>query len=608
MRNVLYKIFIATTRKIVDILGDMLYYSHNVLYKIGGSVMATITKRTNKSGTYYYLVESARVNGKPRIVKQVYLGTAEKIAKAMERSSDTSVPDPELVTVYEFGAVVALCSVAERLGVCRIIDDVAGKRNQGLPVSVSILLAAINRAVVATSKNSFFEWFDRTVLYKIFPAANAKNLSSQGFWNNMAALDDDKIRRIEDDVAKQVVEHYNIDLECLLFDNTNFFTYLDTANPSALAKRGKSKEKRADLKIVGLSLMVSPDHNIPLFHETYPGNTNDARQFSAVISKLKDRYRKLGKSECVVTLVFDKGNNNEENIQSLIDTDPCPFHFVGGLRLNQCQELLCVPKADFIPLDGAFNGATAYRSTKHVYDKEFTVVVTYNPELYKAQMVGVLANIASCEKAVTALQERLKLRREGVVTKGKKPTVESVGKNTHGILSAEYMRDIFDFAVTGEPGQIPELTCFLNNERLAALQERLLGKTVLFTDREDWSNEQIVSAYRSQYHVEEAFKQMKDTKYLSFRPIRHFTDANIRVHTFYCVLAFMLTALLNKELEHMGHKISINRMLEKFQAAQQVVSVYASANKKPVIKIAYSRFDGIVKEYAEKYDLLKYLN
>ena len=556
-----------------------------------------------------YIVESARVNGKPRIVKQIYLGTAERIAKAVElMSAETPVPDPQLVTVYDFGAVTALYSVAERLGICRIIDDFAEKRNQGLPVSASMLLAAINRAVDPTSKNTFFEWFDKTVLYKIFPNTNAKNLSSQGFWNNMEVLDEDKIRRIEDEITKQVVEQYAIDLECLFFDNTNFFTYLDTANPSALAKRGHSKQKRADLKIVGLSLMVSPDHNIPLFHEVYPGNTHDAQQFSDVISKLKNRYRKLGKGECDATLVFDKGNNNEDNIQELIETKPCPFHFVGSLRLNQCQELLSISKADFIPLDGSFHNATAYRTVKRVYEREFTIVVTYNPELYRAQMDGVLANIASCEKALTALKEKLRLRREGVITKGKKPTVESVSKNILGILSAEHMRDIFDYKVAGEPGQTPELTFSLSDERWSMLQERSLGKSILFTDHSDWSNEQIVTVYRSQYHVEEAFKQMKDTKYLSFRPIRHFTDAHIRVHTFYSVLAFMLTSLLNKELEQMGHKMSIHRMLDKFQEAQQVISVFASSNGRPTAKAAYSRFEGVTKEYADKYDLLKYLN
>jgi transposase len=136
--------------------------------------------------------------------------------------------------------------------------------------------------------------------------------------------------------------------------------------------------------------------------------------------------------------------------------------------------------------------------------------VTYNPELKKAQMEGVLANIASCEKALSDLSERLRLRREGVITKGRKPTIQSTEKNVTNILSAEHMRDIFDYTVSAEPEQTPELTFSLNEERWRILQERSLGKSVLFTDHDDWTNEQIVSAYRSQYHVEEAFKQMKD--------------------------------------------------------------------------------------------------
>ena len=373
--------------------------------------MATITKRVNKSGTYYYLIESGRVKGKPRLVRQIYLGTAERISKAVEQlSSGAKFAAPELVTVFEFGAVMAIYSVAERLGICRIIDEIVGKRNQGLPVSATILLAAINRAVAPISKKAFASWFGKTVLYKIFPAANTKNLSSQGFWNNMSAIDEDKIRRIEDEITKRVVERYSIELDCLLFDNTNFSTYIDTSNPSTLAKRGHSKEKRKDLKIVGLSLMVSRDHNIPLFHEVYPGNVHDAQQFSGIIDKLKDRYRNLGKGDCTVTLVFDKGNNNEDNAQKLLEVEPCPFHFIGGLRLEQCPELLGIPKADYAALEGDPHGATAYRAMKEVYGREFTVVVTYNPELFQAQMDGILANIASCEKALAALNERLRLR------------------------------------------------------------------------------------------------------------------------------------------------------------------------------------------------------
>ena len=83
-----------------NVIVDIMYYT-KFTKQWDDCIMATITKRTNKSGTYYYIVESARVNGKSRIVKQIYLGTAERIAKAVElMSAETQVSDPQFVTVY----------------------------------------------------------------------------------------------------------------------------------------------------------------------------------------------------------------------------------------------------------------------------------------------------------------------------------------------------------------------------------------------------------------------------------------------------------------------------------------------------------------------------
>jgi transposase len=66
---------------------------------------------------------------------------------------------------------------------------------------------------------------------------------------------------------------------------TNFFTYIDTDNTKAsLAQRGHSKEKRTDLKIVGLSVMLSDEDEIPLFYNVYSGNKNDAEQFTESVS------------------------------------------------------------------------------------------------------------------------------------------------------------------------------------------------------------------------------------------------------------------------------------------------------------------------------------
>ena len=53
--------------------------------------MASLIKKKKANTIYYYVVESARVDGKPRIVHQTYLGTAESVARLVQ---DRSAPVP----------------------------------------------------------------------------------------------------------------------------------------------------------------------------------------------------------------------------------------------------------------------------------------------------------------------------------------------------------------------------------------------------------------------------------------------------------------------------------------------------------------------------------
>jgi transposase len=128
---------------------------------------------------------------------------------------------------------------------------------------------------------------------------------------------------------------------------------------------------------------------------------------------------------------------------------------------------------------------------------------------------------------------------------------------------------------------------------LEALKELILGKTILFTDNHHWESERIVTAYRSQFHVEESFKQMKNTEFLSFRPMYHWTDQKIKVHAFYCVLAYRLCCLLNKELNIKGSKQTISRMLQYLSEVKEVTTVYPgkTAKKKPVIATMLANLD-----------------
>ncbi|HYT61626.1 MAG TPA: hypothetical protein VEL06_15725 [Haliangiales bacterium] len=126
--------------------------------------------------------------------------------------------------------------------------------------------------------------------------------------------------------------------------------------------------------------------------------------------------------------------------------------------------------------------------------------------------------------------------------------------------------------VTG--GAVPSLSYRSDTWALSRLVETQLGKTLLFTDNEDWSDEEIVLGYRAQHHIESAFRDMKNPHFLGWSPMFHWTDNKIRVHAFYCVLGLLLTSLLQRSLHGKGIDLSLTRMMEVLRSIQEVLLIY----------------------------------
>jgi len=538
--------------------------------------MGSIIKKKIKGKIYYYYVESKRINGKPKYVNQKYLGNAETLINKLAYM-DTSLQERVLHSeVSEFGAVLLLYDIALRLNIVQIIDDIVSKRKQGVSTGEYILTAAINRAVAPSSTNGLQAWYSSTCLPSV-TGIRSNAFTPQNFWNN-TCIPEKSIDAMEDAILRKIVATYDIDTTHIIYDATNFFTYIDTMQECETAKLGHNKEKRNDLRIIGLSLMISADCSVPLLHETYPGNRPDAKQFHVMMEKLKNRYESITGQKSDVTVVFDRGNNSEDNINFLEDND-FPIHYVGGLRKNQAEELFQVPLDEYDPLcTEALKGQSAYRKEMDVYGRNVTALIVHNPELEKGQLQGILINREKITKKLLDLQQKLMRRANGEIVKGKAPVTESTIKKVEDILKLEYMKDIFQYEVIESNGHI-YLTFASSDESLEQLWKRELGKKVLFTDRIDFTNEDIVSAYRSAWHVESVFKQMKNTDHLSVRPVFHWTDEKIRVHIFVCVLAYRLCCLLHKELEDLGISMSINRLLDELSCIRRVDTFFGDINK-----------------------------
>jgi len=217
----------------------------------------------------------------------------------------------------------------------------------------------------------------------------------------------------------------------------------------------------------------------------------------------------------------------------------------------------------------------AYRTERQVFGVERTVLVVFNRPLYRAQVKTLRRETHKRCRKLTALHRALQksARRRA----GKQPTLEGTQKRLAAILCGRHMKELFSAQLTQRKGLRLSLRWRFKSSAWKALQERLLGKTILFTDRCDWSDEQIVRAYRSQAHVESSFRAMKDPHYLSFRPTYHWTDQKLRVHALFCVIALMITSLLRRQLARAGISVSLARMLDELCQVREVSLLYRDA-------------------------------
>ena len=530
--------------------------------------MASIIKKTIKGHQYYYARECRRVGGRPKIVWQKYLGRADDIVHALTQAQS---PSPQEADVVEFGLSCALYDIAEKLNLVQIIDRFCPKREQGVSVGQYMLLAAINRCCKPASKSKIAQWYSTTVLRRLMPVPR-RALTSQRFWDNMGLVSPENIRAIERELASVIIEEEGIDLSCLLYDTTNFFTYIDTDTTSDIPQRGHNKQKRGDLKQIGLALLVSRDHRIPLFHEVYPGNIHDSSEFAGVIEELTRRFTEFARHCQDITLVFDKGNNSHANLQR------CgPYHYVGSLVASQHSELLSIPLEQYSDIS---SGSRAYLTRKKVFGKEHVVCLTWSEELYRCQMRGLRLQLSKRISKLQALQGKLQARNEGLVRRGRKPTAAAVARYASGIIKGQHMEQIISYDVTDQNGQVI-FDYSVDHESISRIAETHFGKNVLFTDRQDMDAQTIVETYHAQYKIEDAFKQMKDPHHVSFWPVYHWTDQKIRVHAFYCVLALTLSSLLNRRIERAGSNLSPEEVYEQLSDIKELLLVYPHAKGKP---------------------------
>ncbi|WP_163543481.1 IS1634 family transposase [Occultella kanbiaonis] len=530
--------------------------------------MASIVGKKQGGKTYYYLVESARVDGKPRIVSQQYLGSAEEVTAKL---AGTPAGEPVRSQHKKFGDLAAVWSVLERLDVAGVVDSVLGRRaDAGASVGTYIALATANRIVAPCSKAAFADWWASTAGPR-WTKLRGPALDHRRFWDAMDRLDADHLRVIEAELGRRIVAEFDLDTRGLVLDMTNFATYIDSTNDRApIAQRGKAKQKRVDLRLVALALVVTRDGGVPLLSHAYPGDRPDVTQFATVIEDLVTRYRDLTHGVESLTVVYDAGQNSAANHELVEDAG---IGFVGSLPPSDHSDLLAIPTSRYQVVDeDRYPGLRCVDTTVTALGVKRRGVLTHSPTLHAAQSRGFDQTLTKARNRLRELQARLargRTRRDRTAVQAEITT----------ITKPRWVGEVLTTTLTGESPAELRLTWRTNTHARARLEERIFGKRILFTNRTHWPTVDVVAAYRSQNEVEASFRQMKDPHVVSFGPMHHWTDQKIRVHVFYSVLALTIAHLMRREAERAGLHLSVRELLHELGGIEETVLLYHDGAK-----------------------------
>ena len=580
---------------VLDLAGRLVYYPY----------MASIVGKKRGNQTYYYLVESARVDGKPRIVAQEYLGSAQEV---MDRLSGAPAGRPERTQHKAFGGLAAVWGILDRLGVADAIDEVCGPRRSdaGASVGTYLALATANRVVAPCSKLGFEQWWATTAGPR-FTKVPVAATDHRRFWDAMDNLDTAKLAAAERAIAATMVSEFGLDLSGLALDMTNFATFIDSANEAApIAQRGHAKQKRNDLRLVGLALVVTRDGAIPVTSHAYPGNRPDVTQFGAVLDELTTRYAALfdthgdndDKAPARPTVVFDAGQNSAGNFAHLTRAG---LHYVGSLPPSSFPDLLAVPARRRDPVDpDTYPGLSAYDTRAVVFGVDRRVVLTHSANLHTKQGAGFDQTLAKATRELGELAATLargKTRREP----------GAVQANIDTITRPRWVSRVLTTQLSGTTPATMRLTWQIDAAARKALETEIFGKRLLVTDHDHWTVPEVVAGYRSQNDVESGFRQLKDPHVVGFSPMFHWTESKIRVHIFYCVLALAVAHLMRRQAHQSGLDLSVRQLLTNLAGIQETVLLYPTGNKgRPRAQRILTDTDPTQARLFDLFDLDKY--
>ena len=245
--------------------------------------MPFVRKIKKRSGTYLALVESKRVNGKPRqhVIKYIGKDVEGKVTRKISTAD------------------IKITSIRRHLDI-EIIDHLANELGLKQLLPAAALVMVYSQLLKRPSINKMEQWLNET---DILETLQLEKISTAQLYDALEQLQDTDFSKVEETIAGVLSSHEA--KKALVIDVTD--TYLEGSSLDEAPRRGKDEKVS---KLLQIAIAVSEKWGFPLFHRTFDGNISGSKLFRDMLSTLAS----LG--YCGV--VLDRGMYSTKNIEDML--------------------------------------------------------------------------------------------------------------------------------------------------------------------------------------------------------------------------------------------------------------------------------------------------
>ncbi|PYU37895.1 MAG: IS1634 family transposase, partial [Acidobacteria bacterium] len=416
----------------------------------------------------------------------------------------------------------------------------------------------------------------------------SERFTSQAFWDAFEQIlpeSSETLTHAEDPLDQAQLrllglwkEKHLVGRRLLAYDTTNFYTYMASTNTrNHLAQRGHNKQGRHNLRQIGLSYVRDGESGLSLCHHVYPGNVVDVEEFSVALARIVRLLDQNQIARDTVTLVFDKGTAALDNTVQLQEAG---VGWISALPWNQAPpELRERATEELPPCSAEQPGVRAVAEKLLVHGQEYLAVVKYSAPFAAEQLHSVTTSISRTLQSLRRFSKELNKPRS-------RWTEEGITRKIQTWLSGQFLADLIRYQLESRDGHW-RLQFDFDQAAFERLLGRRLGRTVLLTNRMDWTAEQVVTGYDGQQQVERVFRGLKDGEWLGWGPMHHWTDRKIRIHAFYCMLGISLLQYVHRQAKAAWCDLSMEQLIEELQRIQQFVLLYPRQGEKGFPRAAY---------------------